>query len=197
MLLSKCSSNGHIFIDGVDISFIDVNRLRDHISIVTQENQLFDETIYENIRVGKLDAGEEQIFDACRLAFVTEFSDKLSEKLQTKVGPRGVKLSGGERQRVNIARSLVRNAPIFLLDEPTASLDSKSEELVKQAFYKAMLDKTTLIISHRISTIAKASKIIVLDNGKVVDQGKHHELVKKAGLYSDLVSLQMLGEEKD
>ena len=186
-------TSGRILIDGVDISSIPISRLRAHISIVIQENQLFDETIYENIRIGKLDATDAEIQQAGLSAFVNEFSDDLPEKLFTKVGPRGNKLSGGQRQRINIARALIRNSPIFLLDEPTASLDAKSEDLVQKALNRAISGRTTLIISHRIATIVNAQKVIVMDKGMIVDQGTHPELMKKKGLYFDLSKLQMLG----
>ena len=186
-------TSGRILIDGKDISAIPVNRLRANMSIVIQENQLFDETIYENIRIGKLDATDAEIQQAGLSAFVNEFSDDLPEKLFTKVGPRGNKLSGGQRQRINIARALIRNSPIFLLDEPTASLDAKSEDLVQKALNRAISGRTTLIISHRIATIVNAQKVIVMDKGMIVDQGTHPELMKKKGLYFDLSKLQMLG----
>ena len=188
-------TKGRIFIDGNDIGIIPFAELRKHMAIVMQDIQLFDETIYENIRIGKLNATENQIRNACDLAFVSEFTDKLPNKLDTRVGPRGTKLSGGQRQRINIARALVRNASILLLDEPTASLDSKSEKLVHQAFIKAIAGRTTLIVSHRLSTIKNAKKVLVLDKGKVVQQGSHDELIRQKGLYLDLHQLQLLGDE--
>ena len=127
-----------------------------------------------------------QINQACKQAYVTEFTDKLPNKLWTKVGPRGSNLSGGQRQRVNIARALLRDSPIFLLDEATASLDSKSEELVQHALKRVAKGRTTLLITHRVSTISDVDKIIILQDGQVVDQGTHSELYKKRGLYFDL-----------
>ena len=186
-------TSGRILIDGKDISAIPVNRLRANMSIVIQENQLFDESIYENVRIGRLGASESEIEHACLSAFVNEFADDLPEKLFTKVGPRGNKLSGGQRQRINIARAFIRNTPIFLLDEPTAALDAKSEKLVQKAFNESINGRTTLIISHRIANIINAQKVIVMDNGLIVEQGTHAELMEKKGLYADLSKLQMLG----
>lgn len=186
-------TSGRILIDGKDISAIPVNRLRANMSIVIQENQLFDESIYENVRIGKLGASESEIEHACLSAFVNEFADDLPEKLFTKVGPRGNKLSGGQRQRINIARAFIRNTPIFLLDEPTAALDAKSEKLVQKAFNESIAGRTTLMISHRIANIINAQKVIVMDNGVIVEQGTHTELMEKKGLYADLSKLQMLG----
>ena len=188
-------TKGKILIDGNDIRTIPLVELRKRMAMVIQDIQLFDETIYENIRMGKLNATENQISNACNLAFVSEFTDKLPNKLDTRVGPRGTKLSGGQRQRINIARALVRNASILLLDEPTASLDSKSEKLVQQAFTKATEGRTTLIVTHRLSTIKNAKRVLVLDKGKVVQQGSHDELIEQEGLYLDLHQVQLLGDE--
>ena len=185
-------TSGEIFIDGVDISNIDPNELRSNISIIIQENQLFDETIYENIKIGKLDATKSEILNACDISYVKEFSDNMPNKLYTKVGPRGSNLSGGQRQRVIIARALVRNCPILLLDEPTTALDSKSEELLQKAFKKATLNKTTVYISHKISNIKNANKIVVIDKGKVVEEGIHKNLINNKKLYNDLYNLQQI-----
>ena len=185
-------TSGEIFIDGVDISIIDPNELRSNISIIIQENQLFDETIYENIKIGKLDATKSEILNACDISYVKEFSDNMPNKLYTKVGPRGSNLSGGQRQRVIIARALVRNCPILLLDEPTTALDSKSEELLQKAFKKATLNKTTVYISHKISNIKNANKIVVIDKGKVVEEGIHKNLINNKKMYNDLYNLQQI-----
>ncbi|MFL2801590.1 MAG: ABC transporter ATP-binding protein [Paracoccaceae bacterium] len=185
-------TSGRILIGGIDISYIDPIELRSKISIIVQENQLFDETIYENVKIGRLDATKEEILFACTLAYVNEFSDKLPEKLFTKVGPRGSSLSGGQRQRVNIARALIRNCPIFLLDEPTTALDSKSEGLLQKAFKEVTKNKTTLFISHRISSIKNANKILVLEGGKIVEEGMHNNLIKNKKLYYDLYNLQLI-----
>lgn len=183
-------TSGKVLIDGMDISSIDTNELRSNISIIIQENQLFDETIYENIKIGKLDATKSEILNACEISYVKEFSDKMPKKLFTKVGPRGSNLSGGQRQRVNIARALVRNCPILLLDEPTTALDSKSEELIQKAFKKVSQNKTTIHISHKISNITNADKIIVINEGKVVEEGIHKNLINNKKLYYDLFNLQ-------
>ena len=157
-----------------------------------QENQLFDETIYENVKIGKLNAKKSEILNACKLAHVSEFTDKFPEKLFTKVGPRGSNLSGGQRQRVNIARALLRDCPIFLLDEPTTALDHKSEDLLHKAFKKVIQNKTTLYISHRISSIKNADKIIVIKEGKIIEEGTHNNLIQNKSLYNDLYNLQKI-----
>ena len=185
-------TSGRILVDGVDISSIDSKKLRSHITVIMQENLLFDETIYENIKIGRLDATKDEINFACELAYVNEFSEKLPDKLLTRVGPRGSNLSGGQRQRVNIARAFIRQSPIFLMDEPTAALDSKSEELLQNAFKKIIKNKTTLYISHRISNITNADKIIVIDGGQVVEEDSHDNLIKQKKLYYDLYNLQSL-----
>ena len=185
-------TSGRILVDGVDISSIDPKKLRSHITVIIQENLLFDETIYENIKIGRLDASKDEINFACELAYVNEFSEKLPDKLLTRVGPRGSNLSGGQRQRVNIARAFIRQSPIFLMDEPTAALDSKSEELLHKSFKKIIKNKTTLYISHRISNITNADKIIVIDGGQVVEEDSHDNLIKQKKLYYDLYNLQSL-----
>lgn len=185
-------TNGKIFIDNIDISLIDPQVLRSNISVIMQENQLFDETIYENVKIGKLNAKKSEILNACKLAHVSEFTDKFPEKLFTKVGPRGSNLSGGQRQRVNIARALLRDCPIFLLDEPTTALDHKSEDLLHKAFKQVIQNKTTLYISHRISSIKNADKIIVIKEGKIIEEGTHNNLIQNKSLYNDLYNLQKI-----
>jgi len=185
-------TKGKIFIDNIDISLIDPQVLRSNISVIMQENQLFDETIYENVKIGKLNAKKSEILNACKLAHVSEFTDKFPEKLFTKVGPRGSNLSGGQRQRVNIARALLRDCPIFLLDEPTTALDHKSEDLLHKAFKQVIQNKTTLYISHRISSIKNADKIIVIKEGKIIEEGTHNNLIQNKSLYNDLYNLHKI-----
>ncbi len=185
-------SKGKILIDNVDISLIDPQVLRSNISVIMQENQLFDETIYENVKIGRLNATKSEILNACNLAHVSEFTNKFSEKLFKKVGPRGSNLSGGQRQRVNIARALLRNCPIFLLDEPTTALDYKSEDLLHKAFKQVIQNKTVVYISHRISSIKNADKIIVIKEGKILEEGKHNNLIKNKSLYYDLYNLHKI-----
>ena len=185
-------TKGKIFIDNIDISLIDPQVLRSNISVIMQENQLFDETIYENVKIGRLEATKSEILNACKLANVSEFTNKFPEKLLTKVGPRGSNLSGGQRQRVNIARALLRNCPIFLLDEPTTALDYKSEDLLHKAFKQVIQNKTTLYISHRISSIKNADKIIVIKEGKIIEEGTHNYLIENRSLYYDLYNLHKI-----
>jgi len=151
---------------------------------------LFYDTIIENIRYGKTDATEEEIVAAAKLAEADEFIQELPEKYYAKVGQNGIRLSGGQRQRIAIARAILYNAPILLLDEATSALDPISEKLIKDALTKLMKDRTTLVIAHRLSTVIHASKIIVIANGKVVEEGTHQELLDKGEAYANLYSKQ-------
>lgn len=188
-LLSGC-----ILIDGVDISNISQKNLRENISFVPQDPVLFHRTLMENIRYGKRDASDEEVFHAARLAHCDEFIQDLPEGYQTYVGERGVKLSGGERQRIAIARAILKNAPILILDEATSALDSQSEHLIQDALHNLIKGKTTIVIAHRLSTIREMDRIIVLQKGKIIEDGKHEDLLKKdGGLYQQLWNLQAGG----
>jgi ATP-binding cassette subfamily B protein len=187
-------TSGEIKIDGVDISKISQKNLREQISFVPQEPVLFHRTLMENIRYGRRDATDEEVLRAAYLAHCNEFIGSLPFGYETYVGERGVKLSGGERQRVAIARAIIKNAPILILDEATSSLDSHSEFLIQDALTKLIQGKTTIVIAHRLSTIRQMDRIIVLEKGKIIEDGTHEELVnKKSGLYKKLWDLQAGG----
>ncbi len=186
-------SSGSIKIDGQDIRNVSQNDLRKVISYVPQEPMLFHRTISDNIAYGKPDATEEEIIKAAKRAHADEFIDRLQYGYKTTVGERGVKLSGGERQRVAIARVMLVNAPILILDEATSSLDSVSESYIQEAFHELMKDKTAIVIAHRLSTIQKMDRIIVLDQGGIVEEGTHKELLEKNGVYADLWNHQSGG----
>ena len=187
-------TSGKILIDGVDISKIFQKKLREQVSFVPQDPVLFHRSLMENIRYGKRDATDEEVLNAAKLAHCDKFIDLLPLKYETFVGERGVKLSGGERQRVAIARAILKNSPILILDEATSSLDSHSEALIQDALVKLIEGKTTIVIAHRLSTIRQMDRIIVLDKGKIVEDGTHEELSKKEnGLYKKLWDLQAGG----
>jgi ATP-binding cassette, subfamily B, bacterial len=186
-------TNGSISIDGHDIRDITQRSLREHIAYVPQEPMLFHRSLRENIAYGKLDASDKEIKWAAEQANALDFIEKLPESFDTKVGERGVKLSGGQRQRVAIARAILKNAPILVLDEATSALDSESEKLIQDALSKLMEGRTSIVIAHRLSTIAKLDRIIVLDSGKVVEDGTHTELLKQKGIYANLWAHQSNG----
>jgi len=191
-------TSGKILIDGEDISEITQESLRKNVSMVPQDPILFHRTLAENIAYGKRDATREEIKKAATLAHCDEFIKNLSQGLETYVGERGIKLSGGERQRVAIARAILKNAPILILDEATSSLDSYSELLIQDALNNLMADKTTIVIAHRLSTIQKMDRIIVVDGGKIIEQGSHSELLaKEDSLYKKLWTLQAGGFLED
>ncbi len=186
-------TKGSIEIDSQNIAAVTQESLRDAIAFVPQEPILFHRTLMENIRYGKHDASDEEVFAAAKKAHCHEFISALPEGYQTFVGERGVKLSGGERQRVAIARAILKGAPILLLDEATSSLDSESEALIQDALQNLMEGKTVIVIAHRLSTIMKMDRIIVIENGRVVAEGTHYELLKQRGLYQKLWSIQAGG----
>jgi ATP-binding cassette, subfamily B, bacterial len=184
---------GTIKIDGQDVSRIAQADLRNHIAYVPQEPLLFHRTIEENIAYGKSGASYEEIIEAARKAHALEFVEKLPEGIHTTVGERGVKLSGGQRQRIAIARAILKDAPILLLDEATSALDSESEQLIQKALGELMKNRTAIVIAHRLSTIQKMDRIIVLENGHIVEQGPHSALLKQKGVYASLWAHQSGG----
>lgn len=181
---------GKITVGGMDISQIDPEALLSLYSIVFQDVTLFDNTILENIRIGSKDATDEQVLAAARLANVDEFAEKLPDRYYTNIGENGCELSGGERQRISIARAFLKNAPIILLDEATASLDVENETLIQTALSRLIRDKTVLVIAHRMRTVAGADKIVVLDGGVVAEEGAPADLLARDGLYAHMVKLQ-------
>lgn len=188
---------GAITIDGQKIDGVTQTSLRANIAYVPQEPFLFHRSLRENIAYGKPDATDAEIYEAASKAYATDFIDKLPNGLDTVVGERGVKLSGGQRQRVAIARALLKDAPILILDEATSALDSESERYIQQALGELMKGRTSIVIAHRLSTIAKLDRIIVLDNGAIVEDGTHAELLKKKGTYANLWSHQSGGFLED
>jgi subfamily B ATP-binding cassette protein MsbA len=187
---------GRITIDGHDIRHVQVRTLREQIGIVPQETALFSGSVHDNIRYGKLDATQEEIEAAARAANAHDFIMALAQGYDTLVGERGVKLSGGQRQRVAIARAILKNPRILILDEATSSLDTESEQAVQEALERLMRDRTTFVIAHRLSTIVNADRIVVLADGKIVEQGDHATLLaRESGIYRRMVALQFRWEE--
>lgn len=185
--------SGEILIDSQDVSKVTQQSLHQSISYVSQEPMLFHRSLRENIAYGKLDATDEEILRAAKLAHALEFIEKLPDGLNTTVGERGVKLSGGQRQRIAIARAILKDAPILVLDEATSALDSESEKLIQASLEDLMKNRTSIVIAHRLSTIAKLDRIIVLENGAIVEDGSHTELLKKGGTYANLWNHQSGG----
>jgi len=185
---------GQILIDGQEISKVRQNSLRSSIGFVPQDPILFHRTLMDNIRYGRREATDEEVMAAAKLANCHEFILNFPQQYNTYVGERGVKLSGGERQRVAIARAILANTPILILDEATSSLDSESELLIQQALERLMKNKTTLVIAHRLSTIMRMDRIVVIQNGQIVEEGTHSDLVSvHSGLYKKLWDLQVGG----
>lgn len=183
-------SRGKITVGGMDVSKVDPETLLSLYSIVFQDVTLFDNTILENIRIGNKDATDEEVLAAARLANVDEFAEKLPDKWNTNIGENGCELSGGERQRISIARAFLKNAPIILLDEVTASLDVENETLIQTALSRLIKDKTVLVIAHRMRTVAGADKIVVLSDGMVAEEGDPDTLLQQDGIYTRMVKLQ-------
>ena len=189
-------SQGSINIDGQDIANMGLRKLRDYFSLVPQDSILFTGTIKDNISAGNPLASESEIISAVKIANAYEFIVKLPEGLNTEIGEKGARLSGGQKQRLAIARAILRNAPILLLDEATAALDNKSEKVIQDALNKLMIGRTTLVIAHRLTTIHNADLILVMEEGKIVEQGKHDELITKLGKYHSLYYSQLEKEDE-
>jgi len=185
-------SNGKIIIDDQNINEVRLSSLRNKISLVSQDIILFDDTVLKNLTYGYEKASKEDILQACKNSASQEFIEKLPEKYETIIGENGVRLSGGQKQRISIARAILKNAPIILLDEATSSLDSESEKVIHDAIENLTKNKTTIIIAHRLATIKNCNKIFLFDKGKIIDSGTHNELIDRSKIYSSLYEKQIL-----
>ena len=186
-------SGGCIRIDGQDISGVTLDSLRMSIAIVPQDPVLFHRSLADNIAYGREDATHEDIIHASRLAYAHDFIERVQEGYEAKVGERGIKLSGGQRQRIAIARAILKDSPILLLDEATSALDSESEHMIQQALENLMRGRTTIVIAHRLSTLAHLDRIVEVDAGRVVEDGTHAELLVSGGVYASLWERQAGG----
>ena len=184
------ATEGEILIDGNNIKDLKVRDYRKMIGMVTQESVLFNDSVYNNILMGKPDADREEVEAAVKIANAHDFILNLSDGYDTNIGDDGNKLSGGQKQRVSIARAVLKNPPIMILDEATSALDTESERFVQEALEKMMENRTSLVIAHRLSTIQKADWIVVMERGMILEQGTHKELMDKNGAYKKLVELQ-------
>jgi len=184
--------SGKVLIDGIDIRDLSKKSLRHQMGIVTQDAILFNDTVKNNILLGSKDATDEQVIEALKIANAYEFVENLPQGMDTNIGDSGNKLSGGQKQRLSIARAVLKNPPILILDEATSALDTESEQLVQIALEQLMENRTSLVIAHRLSTIQKADTIVVMQNGAIVEQGKHEKLLAKKGLYFKLVTMQSI-----
>ena len=182
---------GSIHVDKQDISKFNLSSLRSQISIVDQNTTLFDDTVFNNIKYARPEATNEEVYEASEQSMCTEFINNLENGYETMIGENGVKLSGGEKQRLSIARAFLKKSKIILLDEATSSLDPKTEEKIQKALEKLTLDKTTIVIAHRLSTILNSNKIYVVDNGKIIDSGKHEELLVQSKVYKNFYERQI------
>ena len=183
-------NKGTVTIGGKDLKQIEPEHLMRSMSFVFQDVTLFNDTVFNNIRIGNMNASDEQVVSAAKAAHCDEFIRRLPEGYDTILGENGSTLSGGERQRISIARALLKNAPIILLDEATASLDPENEVLIQQAIARLVEGKTVIMIAHRLRTVVDADQILVLSEGKLVEQGTHKELLEQKGLYSKLFYIQ-------
>ena len=185
------SSSGDIIIDGTSIYKTKISSLRENISLVSQDTTLFDDTIKNNIAYANLNANDDEILQVAKLSYADEFINQLPQKYETLIGENGVRLSGGEKQRLSIARAMLKKSKIILLDEATSSLDAETESKIQKAIGMLTKDRTTLVIAHRLSTILNSDKIYVIDSGKIIDQGKHQELIKNSKIYKNFYEKQI------
>jgi ATP-binding cassette subfamily B protein len=184
--------NGRISFDGVEIHAIALAELRGAIALVPQETVIFSGSAADNIRFGREGAGDDDVRDAAYAAKADDFIGSLKDGYQTEMGERGVRLSGGQRQRIAIARAILRDAPLLLLDEATSALDAQSEAGIQEALERLQKDRTTLVIAHRLATVQRADRIVVLDKGRIVAEGTHDSLLNEGGLYAELARLQFV-----
>jgi len=183
-------NKGKVTLDGIDLSLVNLSSYRGNLGVVLQDDFLYEGTIRENILFARSNASEEELLEAVKGAYVDEFTDRFDDGLDTVIGERGVKLSGGQRQRISIARALLANPKIIILDEATSNLDTESESFIQKSLQVLMKDRTTFVIAHRLSTIQKADKILVIEEGNIVERGKHDELINKKGRYFELYTYQ-------
>ena len=184
------AQQGVVSVDGVPVNAVPLDELRGRIGIVPQDSTVFSASAMDNIRYGRPDAGDDEVFAAARAAFADDFIRALPEGYATHLGERGVRLSGGQRQRISIARAMLKNPPLLLLDEATSALDAESERMVQAALEAAMQGRTTIVIAHRLATVLRADRIVVMEGGRILDEGTHAELVERGGLYARLAAMQ-------
>ena len=184
-------SKGEITIDNQPINSITIESLRDKISLVSQETTLFDDTILNNIKYANENATSDEIYEVAKLSNAHEFINKLPNKYDTLIGENGLRLSGGEKQRISIARAMIKKSPIILLDEATSSLDSETEAKIQEALNTLTRNKTTIVIAHRLSTVLNSNNIYLVDSGKIIDNGKHEDLLAKSKLYKNFYEKQI------
>ncbi len=187
-------AEGVVTLDDHSLEEFLLDDLRGRMALVAQDTYLFNDTVRENIRLGRQNATDSEVEEAARQANAVEFIESFPDGYDTRVGERGMQLSGGQRQRIAIARAILKNAPVLILDEATSHLDAISEATVRDALTRLMKGRTTVVIAHRLSTIREADNILVLDEGRVVEQGTHRQLLDLGGLYAQLVSAQMVGQ---
>jgi subfamily B ATP-binding cassette protein MsbA len=190
------ATQGHLLIDGIDVRDVTLASLREQVGIVTQETVLFNDTVRNNIAYGQPHVPLKEVEAAARAALAHDFIRALPAGYDEVIGERGVRLSGGERQRIAIARAILKNAPILILDEATSALDSESEALVQSALHNLMIGRTVFVIAHRLSTVRRADRIVVIENGAIADIGTHEDLMTKLGTYRRLYELQFADLEQ-